>query len=121
MAKPILSTRVMKLKWGSYHAPKGREMLCADQLMRVFRRRVWPTRIRLHAFARAAKGRKRIRLDVSGSSVYWTTAAHGEPFGFVCWDFSRWLLRRAAFSLRLRAGEVVTLYVELQIVEGAAK
>lgn len=116
-AKPIISTPVMVFRERGYYAQR-RLMLCAGTLMRLYRRRAtWPDAIRLHAFARAAKGRKRFRVDAADRSVFWTSRARGEPYGLTHWCFSQWLLYSTLGS-RLRAGETVTIYVELEVVEG---
>lgn len=127
-AKPILSTSVMQYGGGDYETPSSHVGLCGPDLHRVFRlRKSRPQAIRLHAFARPAKGRRLIRLrrtaqDRFGAVPYcnmeWTTSATRWPEVPFLPDFGDWLLRRAPFAADLRAGKTVTVHVALEVVEG---
>ena len=124
-AKPILSTPVMKLdrlrdtgEWCYGHLG-----ICAPQLRRLgLLPKPRPQAIRLHAFARAAKGRKPIRLALPfWQDPKWTSSATGRVRARLSPNCSHWLLTDPALSKRLFAGETVTLYVALEVVEGPAK
>lgn len=128
MAKPILSTPVMKLdgQGDYYHRKAG--TICPEELMRLFGR-PWhgcPKAIRLRAYARPAKGRRLVvlrepSLGRSGNVrgyARWASIRTRQPSGFFCHNFL-WWLRRAPFAARLSAGETIVLYVALEIVKEA--
>jgi len=130
-AKPIISTPVMRSELDYYYDPEDDfdeiGVLCAKSLMRLFGRRRWPIALRLHAWASPGRGRKAIRLrrvqrrgwSDHTMDVRWTSSATSRPRAWFELEFSEWIRANAPFADRLRAGETVTLYVELEIVEAA--
>jgi len=127
MTKPILSTPTMKQDEGWY-GDGDAGSICMPTLCRLFGIpwRSAPRAIRLHAYGRAGKARKRIRLrgrwHTSGwweevFATSWTSSATGSPRSNLSCDFEDWLAAKAPFADRLKKGETVTIYVSLEVIK----
>ena len=124
-AKPIISTPVMNLdpahRQDYFHG--DRLMLCVHFAAPLFgfKAESPPKRIRLHVHEQPSADGVSVQFRYEQSKPAWTEVQWWGTvstfWGHVYQGLGAYLLKSKSLGNRLRAGETVTLYVELEVVE----
>lgn len=117
-AKPIISTPVMKLRKKRVFYSGRRVLVCAYTPGKIFRiaEARWPRGIRLHAYSKRARGRRPLLLNFE-RYPRWKRPAGDDWWHCFAMPFERWLEKREAVFEDMRVDDVVTLWVELEVVK----